>query len=162
MPEFKGSEYDGGYPTREYEKYLETIGHSSFVIIHANALPEELLTESNYRGNYKGTAMTLVVYGSEGFKPHMHVFMGEDRDDTPVACVRLDVAEYFDHGKKADRFVKLNSFYKKALISILKGPVSQKSKRSTTVWEFLCDSWDASNPTHPMDDVDMTDYSKLK
>lgn len=162
MPEFKGTKYEGGYPTREYEKYLESIGHSSFVIIHANALPEELLTESNYRGNYKGTAMTLVVYGSEGYKPHMHVFMGEDRDDAPVACVRLDVAEYFDHGKKSDRFVKLNSFYKKALISILKGPLDDKDRNSISVWKFMCYSWNASNQERRMENINMPDYSKLE
>lgn len=165
--EFKGRKFkDNGFQTDEFEEYLMNDEFGALVEVRYSALPKELLTEAvNWKGDYKGTAMTLVVLGLEGSIPHIHVYEGQRKKGIPVACVRLDKAEYFKHGDDQKFIDRFNSSYRKAFIGIIGGLIDPDNKDFLTVWEHLCYGWNAANPDHKMKKygkADMPDYSKLE
>ena len=94
------------------------------------------------------------IYGREGSVPHFHFY---DKKTGRMGCIRLDTAEYFQHGrgKYAD---KLNSKEIKNLIDFLK---EQHKRLPISNWEYLIILWNDNNPNFEIDELPMPDYTKL-
>ena len=95
------------------------------------------------------------VYQDEGTKPHFHLISEEKNFFT---AIRLDVPEYFLHGKYKD---KLNSAERKALNVFLLKDYDDDLIKGTN-WQFLRATWNStSNEKYKCKVKIMPDYRDL-
>lgn len=100
------------------------------------------------------------VYGKEGNIPHFHF---DHIQSKRKGCIRIDVAEYFDHGDKyKDRLTNKEI---KNLILWLKSDktVFKKFGSNITIYDYIKILWDDNNPNYPLkEDYKIPDYEQLK
>ena len=80
--------------------------------------------------------MQVWVYQDEGTLPHFHLI---SESDGFYSAIRLDVPEYFLHGKYSDT---LNSSEKKALQKFLSKDAEYED---TSNWRFLRMAWNSTS-----------------
>ena len=118
-------------------------------------LNEQLLLEMAEIGRFDG--FKIMVYGSEGPVPHFHV---ENKEEGVSCCVRIDCAEYFQHGKHKDTLERKNV---KKLSTFLSSPHKFFGKHGYNNWQIICVYWNDNNPEYTLDieSTRMPEYSNL-
>lgn len=92
------------------------------------------------------------VYGGERNIPHIHM----DSADKKV-CIRLDIAEYYAHGKSKDT---LNSNERDILIDFMN---NRHRRFDITNYEYMLNLWNENNPNYEIDEeMQMPDYKNLE
>ena len=99
----------------------------------------------------------ITVYGSEGPILHFHF---ETLDGKVKGCIRLDRAEYFNHGPYQDR---LSSRDRKRMVDWLNSPHKHFGKVGYTNWQVICVYWDDNNHDNLFNaDTPMPNYEELR
>ena len=103
----------------------------------------------------------IIVYGNEGPNPHFH-FKDIASKHYREGCVRIDIAEYFDHGKYKARFTKDE---KEELVRFLNSTTTKRSRfwnPSATNYDVIIALWNMSNELYEIDeDIEMPNYEEL-
>lgn len=97
----------------------------------------------------------VYVYENEGAIPHCHVI---DSENNLEACIRLDRAEYFSHGRKTWIF---DSKMKKIFAEFMESNIVH-GKTKLQRWEYCFMSWNGANEDFPMpNSTKIPDYRNL-
>ncbi len=106
-----------------------------------------------------GKKYKVIVWPEEGDNiPHMHI-MDTNEEGLLDACIRIDEAEYFPHGKHTDI---LNRKQKDMFITLMEGTKLARGGVVVTNWQRALDLWNENtNHVQLPEDMDMPDYRKL-
>ena len=110
----------------------------------------------------RGSEYDMYIHTNDpGKYPHFHVRQ-VGRDNIHFKwdkCIRLDVPEYFSHGK-GYRGVIPDKKIEREVIKILS---KKHPKYNVTYWEYAVQLWNENNSDVQLpDDLQMPDYSKLR
>lgn len=87
--------------------------------------------------------------------PHFHIWDYSTKGEKFHTCIKIEVAEYFNHNGKED---KLNHKLKKELVDFLEKPYNTY----LTNWQLLLIMWNINNSDVKVDeDQEMPDYMTL-
>ena len=110
-------------------------------------------------GSFSGYKVS--IYGAEGNIPHLH-FYTEGKKKNIYGCIRLDMPEYFKHGKHKD---DLSSKERKAFVTWINSKETpfKRFTDALTVWEYICILWNENNPKYKFDyeKFGITNYENL-
>lgn len=103
---------------------------------------DTMLVEMAEVGRFNKCKVT--VYGKEGPIPHFHFY---DIPTKRQGCIRIDVAEYFNHGKYNDT---LSRDEIKILHMWLTSPHQSFGTYGLSNYDVICIYWDDNNPNYRM------------
>lgn len=119
------------------------------------------LNKVNFASN-DGLAKVYVYGGTaEGPEPHCHVVRSGIKVGANDVCVRLDIADYFPHGKYKDKFTGKEKKIFDAFMRFVNPNNGTKSN-----WEVAVDLWNglggnSSNKKKIVSAIKQPDYTKL-
>lgn len=94
----------------------------------------------------------FVHYQDEYQTPHFHVVY----DDKPDVCIKLEKAEYLNHGNNAGKLSSTDLIY-------VKNFLTDERTENLSYWKYLLMLWNDNNPGIQVDEnMPVTDYSKLE
>ena len=100
------------------------------------------------------------VYGKEGPIPHFHI----ERSDGEKCCIRIDKAEYFNHGDEKKYKLKFNSVERKELVNWLcsKSDLYKALDIDLSIYRNIVLLWNQNNPHYTIDlNIEMPNYKEL-